>query len=260
MATALALAERGRGRTSPNPLVGAVIVDDSGVVVGTGFHERAGEAHAEVYALRAAGARARGATLYCTLEPCSHTGRTGPCAVAVADAGIRRVVAAMQDPYPEVAGRGFAYLRDHGVEVDGRRPRGRGAAPERGVRDQRRGPPAVRRRQDRGQPRQRRRGGARRADGGQRRGVTAARAARPGRGRGHRHRIGDAPRRRSRADGARRVAGAAADPRRVRSPAAHAARGPPLRHARSRAHPAGHDPRRDGRRIPIGRTPSPAAA
>ena len=118
MATALALAERGRGRTSPNPLVGAVIVDDSGVVVGTGFHERAGEAHAEVHALRAAGARARGATLYCTLEPCSHTGRTGPCAVAVADAGIRRVVAAMQDPYPEVAGRGFAYLRDHGVEVE----------------------------------------------------------------------------------------------------------------------------------------------
>ena len=117
MAMALALAGRGRGRTSPNPLVGAVIVDDSGVVVGTGFHERAGEAHAEVYALRAAGARARGATLYCTLEPCSHTGRTGPCAVAVADAGIRRVVAAMQDPYPEVAGRGFAYLRDHGVEV-----------------------------------------------------------------------------------------------------------------------------------------------
>ena len=117
MATALALAGRGRGRTSPNPLVGAVIVDDSGVVVGTGFHERAGEAHAEVYALRAAGARARGATLYCTLEPCSHTGRTGPCAVAVADAGIRRVVAAMRDPYPEVAGRGFAYLRDHGVEV-----------------------------------------------------------------------------------------------------------------------------------------------
>src|SRR5688572_22339491 len=117
MATALALAERGRGRTSPNPLVGAVIVDDSGVVVGTGFHERAGEAHAEVHALRAAGARARGATLYCSLEPCSHTGRTGPCAVAVAEAGIRRVVAAMQDPYHEVAGRGFAYLRSRGVEV-----------------------------------------------------------------------------------------------------------------------------------------------
>src|SRR6187551_2153918 len=95
MATALALAGRGRGRTSPNPMVGAVIVDDAGVVVGTGFHERAGEPHAEVYALRAAGEKARGATLYCTLEPCSHTGRTGPCAVAVAEAGIRRVVAAM---------------------------------------------------------------------------------------------------------------------------------------------------------------------
>jgi diaminohydroxyphosphoribosylaminopyrimidine deaminase/5-amino-6-(5-phosphoribosylamino)uracil reductase len=117
MATALALAERGRGRTSPNPMVGAVIVDDRGVVVGTGFHERAGEAHAEIHALRAAGDRARGATLYCSLEPCSHIGRTGPCAVAVAEAGIRRVVAAMEDPYPEVAGRGFAYLRSRGVEV-----------------------------------------------------------------------------------------------------------------------------------------------
>jgi diaminohydroxyphosphoribosylaminopyrimidine deaminase/5-amino-6-(5-phosphoribosylamino)uracil reductase len=117
MARALALAERGRGRTSPNPMVGAVIVDPDGVVVGTGFHERAGEPHAEIHALAAAGARAAGATLYCTLEPCSHTGRTGPCAVAVAAAGIRRVVAAMEDPYHEVAGRGFAYLRQHGVEV-----------------------------------------------------------------------------------------------------------------------------------------------
>jgi diaminohydroxyphosphoribosylaminopyrimidine deaminase/5-amino-6-(5-phosphoribosylamino)uracil reductase len=98
-------------------MVGAVIVDDRGVVVGTGFHERAGEAHAEIHALRAAGDRARGATLYCSLEPCSHTGRTGPCAVAVAEAGIRRVVAAMEDPYPEVAGRGFAYLRSRGIEV-----------------------------------------------------------------------------------------------------------------------------------------------
>lgn len=117
MATALALAERGRGRTSPNPMVGAVIVADDGVVVGTGFHARAGEAHAEIHALRAAGVRARGATLFCTLEPCSHTGRTGPCAVAVVEAGVRRVVAAMEDPYYEVAGRGFAYLRSRGVEV-----------------------------------------------------------------------------------------------------------------------------------------------
>lgn len=117
MAIALALAERGRGRTSPNPLVGAVIVAPDGVVVGTGFHARAGEPHAEIHALRAAGSRARGATLYCTLEPCSHTGRTGPCAVAVAEAGIRRVVAAMRDPFPQVAGAGFAYLRAHGVDV-----------------------------------------------------------------------------------------------------------------------------------------------
>ena len=118
MARALALAERGRGRTSPNPMVGAVIVDDAGVVVGAGFHEKAGEAHAEVHALRMAGERARGATLYCTLEPCSHQGRTGPCAVAVAAAGVRRVVAAMQDPFPEVSGRGLAYLREHGVTVE----------------------------------------------------------------------------------------------------------------------------------------------
>jgi diaminohydroxyphosphoribosylaminopyrimidine deaminase/5-amino-6-(5-phosphoribosylamino)uracil reductase len=118
LAMALALAARGRGRTCPNPMVGAVIVDDAGTVVGTGFHERAGEPHAEIFALRTAGAKARGATLYCTLEPCSHTGRTGPCAVAVADAGIRRVVAAMQDPYHEVAGRGFAYLRGRGIDVE----------------------------------------------------------------------------------------------------------------------------------------------
>lgn len=117
MRLALALAERGRGRTSPNPMVGAVIVDPEGVVVGRGFHEFAGGPHAEVHALRQAGSRARGATLYCTLEPCSHTGRTGPCARAVVDAGIRRVVAAAGDPNPLVAGRGFAWLRAHGVEV-----------------------------------------------------------------------------------------------------------------------------------------------
>ena len=87
MARALALAERGRGRTSPNPMVGAVLVDDEGVVVGRGYHEVAGGPHAEIQALKDAGARARGATLYCTLEPCSHVGRTGPCAPRVADAG-----------------------------------------------------------------------------------------------------------------------------------------------------------------------------
>ena len=115
---ALFLAERGRGTTTPNPLVGAVVVSADGIVVGQGAHRVAGGPHAEVFALDAAGARARGGTLYCTLEPCSHTGRTGPCAVRVADAGIARVVAALTDPNPRVAGSGFAYLRDRGIQVE----------------------------------------------------------------------------------------------------------------------------------------------
>src|SRR4029453_16432844 len=90
MACALALAARGRGRTSPNPMVGAVVVDEDAVVVGRGFHEFAGGPHAEVHALRDAGPRARGATLYCTLEPCCHTGRTPPCGPLVSSAWIRR--------------------------------------------------------------------------------------------------------------------------------------------------------------------------
>ena len=110
MARALALAERGRGRTSPNPMVGAVVVDAEGVVVGRGAHERAGGPHAEVVALADAGDRARGATLYCTLEPCSHTGRTGPCAPRVVEAGIRRAVIAIEDPNPRVSGRGLELL------------------------------------------------------------------------------------------------------------------------------------------------------
>jgi len=111
------LAERGIGRTTPNPVVGACIVTDEGVVVGQGAHERAGEPHAEIHALNAAGARAAGATLYCTLEPCSHVGRTGPCTDRIVAAGIRRVVAAVGDPDPRVNGRGFAFLRAHGVDV-----------------------------------------------------------------------------------------------------------------------------------------------
>jgi diaminohydroxyphosphoribosylaminopyrimidine deaminase / 5-amino-6-(5-phosphoribosylamino)uracil reductase len=117
MARALLLAERGRGRTSPNPMVGALIVDADGVIVGRGSHERAGGPHAEVLALADAGERARGATLYCTLEPCVHTGRTGPCAPRVAEAGIRRAVIAVEDPNPRVGGRGLTFLRDRGVEV-----------------------------------------------------------------------------------------------------------------------------------------------
>jgi diaminohydroxyphosphoribosylaminopyrimidine deaminase/5-amino-6-(5-phosphoribosylamino)uracil reductase len=117
MARALLHAERGRGRTAPNPIVGAVVLSEDGVVVGTGHHGWAGEAHAEVHALDEAGSRARGGTLYCTLEPCPHVGRTGPCTSRILEAGIRRVVAAVQDPNPRVSGRGFAQLRERGVDV-----------------------------------------------------------------------------------------------------------------------------------------------
>lgn len=118
MARALFHAARGRGRTSPNPVVGAVVVSADGVVVGQGFHAKAGEPHAEVHALDRAGDLARGGTLYCTLEPCSHTGRTGPCVPRIVDAGIRRVVAAVEDPNPLVRGRGFADLATRGIRVD----------------------------------------------------------------------------------------------------------------------------------------------
>jgi diaminohydroxyphosphoribosylaminopyrimidine deaminase/5-amino-6-(5-phosphoribosylamino)uracil reductase len=117
MFRALALAERGRGRTSPNPMVGAVVVDREGIVIGDGSHEVAGGPHAEVFALQEAGERARGATLYCTLEPCCHAGRTGPCAPLVGDAGIARVVVAVEDPNPLVNGAGIAHLRARGLEV-----------------------------------------------------------------------------------------------------------------------------------------------
>ncbi|HMY79903.1 MAG TPA: bifunctional diaminohydroxyphosphoribosylaminopyrimidine deaminase/5-amino-6-(5-phosphoribosylamino)uracil reductase RibD, partial [Thauera aminoaromatica] len=110
MARALQLAARGLDTTSPNPRVGCVIVRD-GTTVGEGWHARAGEAHAEVHALRQAGAAARGATAYVTLEPCSHFGRTPPCADALIEAGVARVIAAMEDPNPLVAGRGLAILR-----------------------------------------------------------------------------------------------------------------------------------------------------
>lgn len=116
MASALRLAERGLFTTTPNPRVGCVIVND-GVVVGEGWHEKAGGPHAEVHALRVAGARANGATAYVTLEPCSHHGRTPPCADALIDAGIARVVAAMRDPNPQVAGRGLELLTLAGIEV-----------------------------------------------------------------------------------------------------------------------------------------------
>ncbi|SFF03637.1 diaminohydroxyphosphoribosylaminopyrimidine deaminase [Dyella marensis] len=117
MAQALRLAERGLFTTQPNPRVGCVIAHGD-EVVGEGFHPRAGEPHAEVFALRAAGERARGATAYVTLEPCAHHGRTPPCADALVAAGVSRVVVAAEDPFPQVAGRGLGKLRDAGIAVD----------------------------------------------------------------------------------------------------------------------------------------------
>jgi diaminohydroxyphosphoribosylaminopyrimidine deaminase/5-amino-6-(5-phosphoribosylamino)uracil reductase len=116
MARALQLAERGMWTTTPNPRVGCVLTRD-GEVIGEGWHEKAGEPHAEVNALRAAGERVRGATAYVTLEPCSHHGRTPPCAEALVAVGVSRVVAAMSDPNPLVAGKGLAMLRAAGIEA-----------------------------------------------------------------------------------------------------------------------------------------------
>ena len=117
MARALALAALAEGRTSPNPLVGCVVLDANGELVGEGYHRQAGEPHAEVMALRRAGERAKGGTLYVTLEPCCHHGRTPPCSEAVIAAGLHRVVIALDDPDPRVAGGGIAQLKAAGIEV-----------------------------------------------------------------------------------------------------------------------------------------------
>lgn len=117
MALALHLAERGLYTTSPNPRVGCVLVKN-GELIAEGWHERAGESHAEVHALGAAGIGAKGATAYVTLEPCSHHGRTPPCADALIAAGVARVVVAMQDPNPQVSGQGIARLQNAGIEVE----------------------------------------------------------------------------------------------------------------------------------------------
>ncbi len=117
MREALRIARNAQGRTSPNPLVGAVIVRD-GKIIAEGWHRQAGSPHAEIHALNMAGDLAKNSTLYVTLEPCSHFGRTPPCANAIVDAGIKKVFAAMSDPNPKVAGRGFEILKSAGVEVE----------------------------------------------------------------------------------------------------------------------------------------------
>src|SRR5437667_4899590 len=117
MQLALSLGRRGQGRTSPNPAVGAVVAKD-GVIVGRGWTQPGGRPHAEPEALKRAGEAARGATLYVTLEPCSHFGKSPPCVDAVIAAGIARVVSAIEDPNPEVAGQGHARLRAAGITVD----------------------------------------------------------------------------------------------------------------------------------------------
>ncbi|WNZ55777.1 bifunctional diaminohydroxyphosphoribosylaminopyrimidine deaminase/5-amino-6-(5-phosphoribosylamino)uracil reductase RibD [Microbulbifer sp. MKSA007] len=119
IARAIQLAERGLYTTMPNPRVGCVITDGDGNIVGEGWHKRAGEPHAEIEALSDAGDLAQGATVYVTLEPCSHTGRTGPCAEALVKAGVARVIYGMQDPNPNVSGAGLQILRDAGIEVEG---------------------------------------------------------------------------------------------------------------------------------------------
>ena len=117
MRRALELAQMAEGDTRPNPMVGAVIVDGDGNIVGEGYHHKAGQPHAEINALAAAGDKAKGATVYVTLEPCSHYGRTGPCCEALIKAGVKRVVSAVTDPNPLVVGRGLNRLREAGIEV-----------------------------------------------------------------------------------------------------------------------------------------------
>jgi diaminohydroxyphosphoribosylaminopyrimidine deaminase/5-amino-6-(5-phosphoribosylamino)uracil reductase len=119
MGQALKLAELGINTTTPNPAVGCVLIGADGNLVGQGYHQQAGGPHAEVFALREAGDKARGATAYVTLEPCNHQGRTGPCSQALIDAGVHRVVYAMQDPNPLVCGQGLARLRAAGIQVIG---------------------------------------------------------------------------------------------------------------------------------------------
>ncbi len=199
MRRALELAERGRGAAEPNPLVGAVLVR-GGQAVGEGWHQRYGQAHAEVHALTAAGADARGAALYVTLEPCCHHGKTPPCTDAILRAGVTRVVAAMSDPFPEVAGKGADQLRQAGVEVEFGAVRGGGAAAQLPLPDAAGDRATLRPRQMGHDPRRQDRHAQRRLEMDQQRGVAPAspRPARPNGCGDRRHRHG--PGRRPAAD------------------------------------------------------------
>ena len=130
MRIALELAAKGAGYTSPNPMVGAVVVDPDGRIIGRGYHQSVGGPHAEVHAIDDAGPAARGATLFVTLEPCNHVGRTPPCTRKILDAGIAHVVVAMPDPNPKVKGGGNAYLASKGVRVTTGRVRRTGQTAE----------------------------------------------------------------------------------------------------------------------------------
>ena len=212
---ALELAAAGRGKTDPNPVVGAILVQGE-TTVGTGWHERAGGPHAEIVALTEAGPRARGATLYVTLEPCAHQGRTPPCADAIIEAGVARVVAAVGDPNPLTNGAGFERLRAAGIEVElpGGEAEWLAQGPEPGVPGVGLPGAAVRRLQGGGDAR--RAGHGARLALGDRGGEPAARA-RAARRRGRRGgRDGDRARRQSDADRPGRAGRAAAAAARVR--------------------------------------------
>ena len=237
MARALRLAERGLFTTTPNPRVGCVVVR-GGEVVGEGFHERAGEAHAEVNALRAAGGRAEGGTVYVNLEPCSHHGRTPPCIEALVAAGVKRVVVAMGDPNPKVVGAGLRRAPCRGRRGRLRTARGRGAGAERRLRVAHDARPAVGAAEGRRDPGRQDRARERREPVDHRRGGAPRRPslARAGLRDPHRDRHGQG--RRSAAHGARR---------RNAAPAAPGARGLAPGGAALRTHPRRRESARRGR-------------
>ena len=234
-----------QGATTPNPMVGAVVVSPDGVVVGQGRHPRAGDPHAEVFALDDAGERARGATLYVTLEPCNHQGRTGPCTRRIIHAGVARVVAAMADPNPRVNGSGFAELRAHGIVVETGVLEAEAARLNRAFVTVADAGPADGDRQSGDEPRFPDRRGPGRAHAADLAPGESADAALAGGRRCHRGRVGHRARRRPGVDRARLLSGAAAGPRDFRSPAADTRDRPGLLNPRRRTDNNSDDGGRD---------------